>query len=107
MFAPAANAVLLSVRPQEAGQASGATNAIRELGGVLGVAVLATVFSSAGSYASPQAFTDGMTSAIWVGAAVLAAGALAALFVPGRRTLLRQQGQHGSGEITVPNPVGG
>ena len=25
-----------------------------------------------------------MTSAIWVGAAVLAAGALAALFVPGR-----------------------
>ena len=107
MFAPAANAVLLSVRPQEAGQASGATNAIREVGGVLGVAVLATVFSSAGSYASPQAFTDGMTSAIWVGAAVLAAGALAALFVPGRRTLLRQQGQHGSGEITVPNPVGG
>ena len=34
VFAPAANAVLASVRPQEAGQASGATNAIRELGGV-------------------------------------------------------------------------
>ena len=57
---------------EEAGQASGATNAIRELGGVLGVAVLASVFSAHGSYASPQAFTDGMTSAIWVGAAVLA-----------------------------------
>ena len=85
VFAPAANAVLGAVRPEEAGQASGATNAIRELGGVLGVAVLATVFANNGSYASPQAYTDGMTSAIWVGAAVLAVGALTALFVPGRR----------------------
>jgi EmrB/QacA subfamily drug resistance transporter len=84
VFAPAANAVLGAVRPAEAGQASGATNAIRELGGVLGIAVLATVFSSTGSYTSPEAFTDGMTSAIWVGAAVLAAGAVLALLVPGR-----------------------
>jgi EmrB/QacA subfamily drug resistance transporter len=84
VFAPAANAVLGAVRPQEAGQASGATNAIRELGGTLGVAVLASVFSSTGSYASPQAFTNGLTSAIWVGAAVLAAGAVIALLVPGR-----------------------
>ena len=56
VFAPTANAVLSAVRPEEAGQASGATNTIRELGGVLGVAVLATVFSAHGSYASPQAF---------------------------------------------------
>src|SRR5687768_16876296 len=41
VFAPAANAVLSSVRPSEAGQASGATNTMREVGGVLGVAVLA------------------------------------------------------------------
>ena len=85
VFAPTANAVLGAVRPEEAGQASGATNAIRELGGVLGVAVLASVFAAHGSYASPQTFTDGMTSAIWVGAAVLAAGALGALLVPGKR----------------------
>jgi hypothetical protein len=84
VFAPTANAVLNAVRPQEAGQASGATNAIREVGGALGVAVLASVFASTGSYASPQAFTDGMTSAIWVGAAVLALGALLALLVPGK-----------------------
>jgi len=84
VFAPAANAVLSSVRPQEAGQASGATNTFREIGGALGVSVLSTVFAGAGSYASPAAYTDGMTSAIWVGAAVLAAGAVAALFVPGR-----------------------
>ena len=61
VFAPAANAVLSSVRPQEAGQASGATNTFREIGGALGVSVLSTVFAGAGSYASPQAFTDGMT----------------------------------------------
>ena len=48
VFAPAANAVLSSVRPSEAGQASGATNTIREVGGVLGVAVFATVFTDAG-----------------------------------------------------------
>jgi EmrB/QacA subfamily drug resistance transporter len=85
VFAPTANAVLNAVRPEEAGQASGATNAIREVGGTLGVAVLASVFAANGSYASPQAFVDGLTSAAWVGAAVLAAGALLALLVPGKR----------------------
>jgi EmrB/QacA subfamily drug resistance transporter len=52
-FAPSASAVLASVRPEQAGQASGVTNAVRELGGVFGVAVLSSVFSSSGSYASP------------------------------------------------------
>jgi EmrB/QacA subfamily drug resistance transporter len=85
VFAPAANAVLSAVRPEEAGQASGATNAIREVGGVLGVAVLAAVFAGAGSYASPQSFVDGIVPALWVGAAALAVGALMALLVPGRR----------------------
>ena len=83
VFAPAANAVLGSVRGEEAGQASGATNAIREVGGVLGIAVLASVFSSAGSYVSPEAFVNGLTPAVFVAAAVLAVGALAALAVPG------------------------
>jgi len=82
VFAPSANAVLGSVDQRAAGQASGATNAIRELGGVMGIAVLASVFSAHGSYASPQAYTDGMVSAVWVGAAVLAAGALVALLIP-------------------------
>jgi MFS family permease len=87
VFAPAANAVLASVRPEEAGQASGATNAIREVGGVLGVAILSAVFSGSGSYASPEAFITGVQPALWVGAGVLAAGALAATLVPGvRRT---------------------
>jgi EmrB/QacA subfamily drug resistance transporter len=84
VFAPAANAVLGAVRPEEAGQASGATNTIREIGGVLGVAVLATIFTDAGGFGSPDAFVDGLVPAVWVGAAVLAAGALIALLIPGR-----------------------
>jgi EmrB/QacA subfamily drug resistance transporter len=84
VFAPSANAVLSSVRQSEAGQASGATNAIREVGGVMGVAVLAGVFSAHGGYTDPQAFTDGIGAALPIGAAVLAAGALAALLVPGK-----------------------
>ena len=51
---------------------------------MLGVAVLAAVFSGAGGYESGEAFVDGLRSALWVGAAVLAAGAVAALLVPGR-----------------------
>jgi EmrB/QacA subfamily drug resistance transporter len=82
VFAPSANAVLASVRTSQTGQASGATNAIRELGGVLGIAVLATVFTSHGSYLSPQAYVNGLVPALWLGAAVLAGGALIAAALP-------------------------
>src|SRR3954471_5907222 len=98
VFAPAANAVLGSVRPSEAGKASGATNAIRELGGVLGVAVLASVFTANGSYATPATFTAGVTAALPVGAAVLAVGAVIALFVPAKRRRERSQ-------VAVADPV--
>jgi EmrB/QacA subfamily drug resistance transporter len=84
-FAPVANVVLSSVRRVEEGQASGANNAIRELGGVFGVAVLAAVFASYGGYESPQAYVDGLTPAVWVGAFVVALGAIAALLIPRRR----------------------
>jgi EmrB/QacA subfamily drug resistance transporter len=82
VFAPSANAVLASVRTDQAGQASGATNAIRELGGVLGIAVLATVFTSHGGYGSAQAFVNGLRPAMWLGTAVLGAGAILPLVLP-------------------------
>jgi EmrB/QacA subfamily drug resistance transporter len=83
-WAPVANVVLAAVRPQEEGQASGAQNAIRELGGVFGVAVLASIWSHYGSYRSGTAFVDGMTPAIWVGAAIVLLGAVAAFLIPRR-----------------------
>ena len=82
VFAPSANAVLASVRTDQAGQASGATNAIRELGGVLGIAVLGTIFTSGGGYATPQLFVSGLQPAMWVGTAVLAVGAVLPLLLP-------------------------
>jgi EmrB/QacA subfamily drug resistance transporter len=84
-FAPIANVVLSAVRPEEEGKASGANNAIRELGGVFGVAVLASVFASNGSYATGQTFVDGLVPAMQVGAVVVALGAVAALALGGRR----------------------
>jgi EmrB/QacA subfamily drug resistance transporter len=78
-FAPVANVVLSSVRPEEEGQASGANNAIRELGGVFGVAVLASVFSHYGGYGTGQSFVEGLHPALYVGAGIVAVGALAAL----------------------------
>jgi EmrB/QacA subfamily drug resistance transporter len=84
-WAPVANVVLAAVRPEEEGQASGAQNAIRELGGVFGVAVLATVWSHYGSYRTGTSFVDGMTPAIWIGAAVVLLGAVAAFLIPHRR----------------------
>ena len=83
-FAPVANVVLSAVRPSEEGKASGANNTIRELGGVFGVAVLAAVFSHVGGYESAQAFSDGTNTAVLVGAAVVALGALAAFAMPAR-----------------------
>jgi EmrB/QacA subfamily drug resistance transporter len=84
-FAPVANVVLSAVRPEEEGKASGINNAIREVGGVFGVAVLASVFANYGGYASPQTFTDGLVPAVWVGAAVLAVGAVVSLAIPRKR----------------------
>jgi EmrB/QacA subfamily drug resistance transporter len=83
-FAPVANVVLSSVRPEHEGKASGANNAIRELGGVFGVAVLAAVFSRVGGYQTAEAFTHGMQIAVYIGGALVAVGAVAASLIKGR-----------------------
>ena len=83
-FAPVANLVLSAVRPEEEGKSSGANNAIRELGGVFGVAVLASIFAHVGGYGTGQSFVDGMNPALFVGAGVVALGALAAFMIPRR-----------------------
>ncbi len=84
-FVPLASLVLGSVPAALEGVASGTNSAFRELGGVLGIAVLGAVFSSSGSYASGQQYVNGLTPAIAVGAGVVIIGAVAALLVPGRR----------------------
>ncbi|MEV7080476.1 MFS transporter [Streptomyces sp. NPDC093516] len=84
-FAPASHLVMSSVRPQEQGIASGANNALREVGGALGIAVMASIFSAQGGYETGQTFVDGMRPALVTGSAVVALAGVAALLIPGRR----------------------
>ena len=86
-FAPVANVVLSSVSAREEGKASGANNAIRELGGVLGVTVLASIFAHWGGYVSGATFVAGLEPAVIVGGAVVAVGAVAAAFIPARKRM--------------------
>jgi EmrB/QacA subfamily drug resistance transporter len=89
MAIPATQSVVMgALAPTEAGKASGTYNMVRQLGGVFGIAILVAVFSGAGSYASPQAFTDGFRPALGVTAALALVGALTALGLPGRRSAL-------------------
>jgi hypothetical protein len=87
-FAPVANLVLSTVRRSEEGKASGVNNTVREVGGVFGVAVLASVFSAVGGYLSPQAFVDGMVAAVWVGAGAVALATVAAVAIPPRQDVV-------------------
>jgi predicted MFS family arabinose efflux permease len=79
VFPTVSTEVLASVPPEEVGVASGTNSALRELGGVFGVAVLASVFARPGAYASPTVFVQGFRAALWVGAAFSMAGALSAV----------------------------
>ncbi|MFE1312335.1 DHA2 family efflux MFS transporter permease subunit [Streptomyces sp. NPDC058755] len=98
-FAPASNLVMSSVLPTEQGIASGANNALREVGGALGIAVMSSIFSAQGGYESAQAFVDGLRPALVVGAAVVALAGVAALLIPTRRRTVLATG------TTEPAPV--
>ncbi|WP_405963510.1 DHA2 family efflux MFS transporter permease subunit [Streptomyces sp. NBC_00723] len=84
-FAPASNLVMSSVRPQEQGIASGANNALREVGGALGIAIMSSIFAAQGGYESGQTFVDGLRPALITGAAVVALAGFATLLIPARR----------------------
>jgi EmrB/QacA subfamily drug resistance transporter len=113
-FAPVAIVILGAVGLEQEGVASGANNAIRELGGVLGIAVMTTIFSYYGSSASPQEYTDGVIPPTWVGAVVLAIGAGISLLIPKMRPAEQQfpideaiPAVGGFAPATRMHPVGG
>ncbi|WP_280273830.1 DHA2 family efflux MFS transporter permease subunit [Nocardia wallacei] len=83
-FAPSATVVMASTAPQDQAMASGTNSTLREVGVAMGVAVLASVFASRGSYLSPQSYVDGLVPAVWVGAAVVGFGALVSALLPRR-----------------------
>ncbi|PXX56601.1 EmrB/QacA subfamily drug resistance transporter [Nocardia tenerifensis] len=83
-FAPSATVVMASAAPEDRAMASGTNNTLREVGVAMGIAVLASVFASHGSYLSPQTYVDGLVPAIWVGTAIVALGAVVSIFLPAR-----------------------
>jgi EmrB/QacA subfamily drug resistance transporter len=81
-FAPATNLFMSAVRPEEQGIASGTNNALREIGGALGIAVLVAVFQAAHGALTPQAYATGLRPAVLWAAAIVGVGALLALLMP-------------------------
>jgi len=90
-FVPMTIAAVAGVEPHEAGLASGMINTSQQVGGALGLAILAAVANSrtdsvveAGS-SLPVALTEGFQTALMVGSAFAVLGAvLALLLVDGR-----------------------
>ncbi len=63
-------------------------NTMREVGGVFGVAVLASVFAAAGSYLTPISFVHGLTAALWVGTAAVGVATFAAIAIPPKQNVV-------------------
>jgi MFS family permease len=82
VFAPVSNLLVQSVQQVDIGKASGTNNTVREIGGALGIAVMTAIFTASGSYASGQAYVDGLNPAVLVAAGVLLLGAIISLFAP-------------------------
>jgi EmrB/QacA subfamily drug resistance transporter len=102
-FPTVAGAIMSGVPLAEAGVASGANSAIRELGGVAGVAVLASVFIHNGGYANPHAFMHGFTPAVWVAVGLSAVGIVAAALTGGREQ--QPAGTDAAPVVAAPEPA--
>jgi len=79
-FIPVSIAALAQVEAHEAGLASGLINTNHQIGGAIGVAVAATIFTSYARprHFTPAAFTTGYQHAFWALLAIAVVGAVAA-----------------------------
>jgi len=87
MSLPAAqNSVVGSVPEEAIGKAAGTNSTMRELGGVLGIALGVAAFAAAGSYASPAQFSDGFAAAMTVAAVLSAVAATCGSVLPTKKS---------------------
>ena len=79
------NAAMNGVAPGDLGKASGTFTTMRQLGGVFGLSLAVAVFTGAGGYATPAAFSDGFVPALAAAAVFSLAAAAVSGLLPGRR----------------------
>jgi EmrB/QacA subfamily drug resistance transporter len=88
-MAPTTSAAMSSVPIDAAGVGSAVINSMRQVGGSLGIAIMGTLLASQitvgqGDPLYPSQFVDGYHRALYVGAALLLAGAVVATITVGR-----------------------
>ncbi|MFG6502933.1 MFS transporter [Microbacterium sp. P05] len=86
VFAPSATALLATLGVIDHAKASGVNSTVRELGVALGTAVMTAVFVSAGGQLRPDLYVEAARPAVLVGAGVLLAATVIALWLPAGRS---------------------
>jgi predicted phage tail protein len=104
MAMPAQQSAVMSSAPVSAmNKAAGTFSTVRQVGGALGIAIVAAVFAAHGSDRSPLSFTDGFSAAMIAAGAMALAGAASGLLAPGRRAPAASAGA----ATGAPAPVSG
>ncbi|MFC4913693.1 DHA2 family efflux MFS transporter permease subunit [Actinomadura gamaensis] len=103
-FAPVTRLVLSSAPAAQTGVASGISNISRQLGTVLGVAVLGAIFSATGDMTTPHHFATGVTTVLWTAVAILTAAAITALAIPRNPAPAAQSPSQPAPASTTPSP---
>ncbi|MEO5535121.1 MAG: DHA2 family efflux MFS transporter permease subunit [Pseudolysinimonas sp.] len=87
VFAPSSTAVLANIVEADSAKATGTNSTLREIGIALGIAVMTAIFTGAGGQLTPTGYVDAAIPAVAVGAVVMFATAIVALFLPAGRTV--------------------
>ena len=85
VFPTVANAVVGGIGEGDINLASATNSSFREIGGVFGIAIAASVFAHNGSIAAPREFVDGLTPSLAVACGLSLLGAAVGLTAGQRR----------------------